>query len=209
MSQDLERRLLEMERRLGRLDAQERPMANEGAAFPTAGLYTGRRFFRTDRGIEYYYDGTRWLSTEILCMPPGETRILGSATGTGSTGVVYLSTFPKTPGIATASQPGIWIVDIQARILTLTTLNSTNYWVLTVQSNGGSGADTHWTQNSYYEYSPGNFTVAGTTYDYQSGELDSADQPAADQTILFFSIAKNNAPGNWGGNVIIYYRLVG
>lgn len=33
-----------------------------GTAFP-ASPTTGDRFFRTDRGIEYYWDGTRWLST--------------------------------------------------------------------------------------------------------------------------------------------------
>lgn len=35
---------------------------NAGTAFPTAA--TGDRYFRTDRGREYYYDGTRWLTVQ-------------------------------------------------------------------------------------------------------------------------------------------------
>lgn len=36
-----------------------------GTAFPaTPGV--GDRFFRADRGIEYYYDGTRWLSMQLF-----------------------------------------------------------------------------------------------------------------------------------------------
>lgn len=36
----------------------------EGTAFPSSPR-TDERFFRTDRGIEYFYDGTRWLSTQL------------------------------------------------------------------------------------------------------------------------------------------------
>jgi hypothetical protein len=35
-----------------------------GTAFPGSPT-TNQRFFRTDRGIEYYWNGARWLSTEI------------------------------------------------------------------------------------------------------------------------------------------------
>jgi hypothetical protein len=37
---------------------------SSGTTFPTLPS-TGQRFFRTDRGIEYYWDGTRWLSLQI------------------------------------------------------------------------------------------------------------------------------------------------
>jgi hypothetical protein len=38
-----------------------------GTTFPVS-PDTGTRYFRTDRGIEYFYDGTRWLSTQVLSM---------------------------------------------------------------------------------------------------------------------------------------------
>lgn len=38
---------------------------SSGTSFPGSPA-TNDRFYRTDRAIEYFYDGTRWLSTEIL-----------------------------------------------------------------------------------------------------------------------------------------------
>ncbi len=35
-----------------------------GSSFPATPA-TNDRYFRTDRGIDYYYDGTRWLSTQL------------------------------------------------------------------------------------------------------------------------------------------------
>lgn len=39
-----------------------------GTAFPGSPA-TGDRFFRTDRGMEFFYDGTRWLTTQIYEYP--------------------------------------------------------------------------------------------------------------------------------------------
>lgn len=36
-----------------------------GTSFPGTPA-TNRRFFRSDRGIEYFYNGTRWLSTQLF-----------------------------------------------------------------------------------------------------------------------------------------------
>ncbi len=36
---------------------------NSGTSFPTAA--TGDRYWRTDLGMEFYYDGTRWLSVQL------------------------------------------------------------------------------------------------------------------------------------------------
>ena len=38
-----------------------------GTSFPSSPA-TGIRFYRTDRNIEYFYDGTRWLSTQLFEM---------------------------------------------------------------------------------------------------------------------------------------------
>ncbi|HVH49970.1 MAG TPA: hypothetical protein VM760_08870 [Sphingomicrobium sp.] len=38
-----------------------------GTSFPSSPA-TGARFTRTDRNIEYFYDGTRWLSTQLFEM---------------------------------------------------------------------------------------------------------------------------------------------
>jgi len=40
-------------------------LPGKGAAFPGSPA-TGDKFYRTDRHIEYFYDGTRWLSTQLF-----------------------------------------------------------------------------------------------------------------------------------------------
>lgn len=39
--------------------------ANNGTVFPSSPS-TNDRFFRVDRGLEYFYNGTRWLTTEVF-----------------------------------------------------------------------------------------------------------------------------------------------
>jgi hypothetical protein len=36
-----------------------------GSSFPTSAS-TGQRFWRSDRNLEYFYDGTRWLTSQIF-----------------------------------------------------------------------------------------------------------------------------------------------
>lgn len=47
-----------------------------GASFPGSPA-SGDRFYRTDRNIEYFYDGTRWLSTQIHSASLGRQDIFG------------------------------------------------------------------------------------------------------------------------------------
>lgn len=39
--------------------------ATSGTVFPSSPA-TGQRFFRTDRHLEYFFDGTRWLTTQLF-----------------------------------------------------------------------------------------------------------------------------------------------
>lgn len=52
-----------------------------GNAFP-ASPSAGDRYYRTDRNIEYYYDGARWLSTQLfeMSLVPGRTLNPNGAT---------------------------------------------------------------------------------------------------------------------------------
>jgi hypothetical protein len=52
---------------------------NSGTSMPTAA--TGDRYWRTDLGMEAYYDGTRWLTTQLLTVPfPPKTVLDGTST---------------------------------------------------------------------------------------------------------------------------------
>lgn len=50
---------------VGFLQSNSLPL--KGTAFPTSPV-TDQIFYRTDRRIEYFYDGTRWLSTQLFTL---------------------------------------------------------------------------------------------------------------------------------------------
>lgn len=69
-----------------------------GASFPVTPVASDV-FFRTDRGEEYFYDGTRWLTTQLYTAD----NILQNAS-------VDTTTYLVTPELAVSD---IWLVDIQ------------------------------------------------------------------------------------------------
>lgn len=52
-----------------------------GTSFPGSPA-TGDRFYRTDRNIDYFYDGAQWLSTQIFTINGGEPATV-AATAAG------------------------------------------------------------------------------------------------------------------------------
>lgn len=54
-----------------------------GTSFPSA-PGTNDRFYRTDRNVEYYYDGTRWLSTHLFTLIFANQESLNPVSATGS-----------------------------------------------------------------------------------------------------------------------------
>jgi len=54
-----------------------------GTSFPGSPT-TGDKFYRTDRNIEYFYDGTRWLSTQIFTLEIGVSDVVQPRSVTSS-----------------------------------------------------------------------------------------------------------------------------
>lgn len=98
--------------------------AAEGTAFP-ASPATNDRFFRTDRGIEYYYDGTRWVSITLY------NDIIDSVAGLAATDT------PQRPGVAWAGTYDLWLVDFYETFFISggTALSASHKWVTTVVKN--------------------------------------------------------------------------
>lgn len=59
--------------------------AEAGSAFPSS-PYTGRRFFRTDLGMQFYYDGSQWLSTQVFTCNVGFTALSSLSATTANVG---------------------------------------------------------------------------------------------------------------------------
>lgn len=67
---------------------QHGPVASDypkkaSAVFPSSPT-TGDRFFRTDRAIEYYYDGSQWLSVHLMACHMSTSAILQGTNGSGT-----------------------------------------------------------------------------------------------------------------------------
>jgi hypothetical protein len=126
---------------------------NASTSFPTA--TTGDRFFRTDLGQEFYYDGTRWVSTQVhksqLLMVAGSTV---TTTETGD----LTSTLAATKGATKTSSPSllggsnIWLVDHRVTFIVNsggTALGASHKWVgtFTTRDSTATLLTTHATVN--------------------------------------------------------------
>jgi cytoskeletal protein CcmA (bactofilin family) len=96
-------------------------------SFPGSPL-TNQRCFRTDLGLEYFYDGTRWLSVQIFSvaltlLPSTRTGNSLSATTTN----VLIGPHPD-------NSSDVYITTIVGVGAVQTTNNSTNYWQMTART---------------------------------------------------------------------------
>jgi hypothetical protein len=165
-----------------------------GTSFP-ASPYTNQMFFRTDRGLEYYYDGTRWLSQRLQ-------HILNYAVGI---------TFPATVTATTVLRGGrpdstydMYLETAVIRALTNTTLDVTNNWTITLNRQDSVNA----------------LTSLGTVNTFQTGRVAGSPylntitvNAALTLTQAYnFSVdlTKNAAPGTLGfDSMVLNYRLIG
>lgn len=166
---------------------------NAGTSFP-ASKATGDRYFRTDLGIEAYWDGTRWLSTQIeRCSFMGgvivDTGFNGAAINAGRQAVPWKGTY------------GLYILQMDCYIIVQTTTNSSNKW--TIKFNWADATDSD--------------TQLGSTQDTGS---DTADRNTYHSTVvnavlstnavqLKFRLDKSGSPGACTGAAASFsYRLV-
>lgn len=102
-----------------------------GVAFPD-GHVAGRRRFRTDLGMEFYDDGTRWLSTELH-----HERINVSTSG----GLSASSTDRAVPPCGIGMS--IYVEKVTWRTTLAATSDASNYWSFgfnVISDAGGSTA---------------------------------------------------------------------
>lgn len=159
-----------------------------GTSFPGSPA-AGDRYYRTDRGIEYYYDGTRWLSTQVFLHPFGSLDNQ-SATATALTG----------RGVLWGPTYDCWVVNVRFWILVSGTNNGTSYWSFACDK-----VDTAGTLSSV---ASGNTSAdAGST---QLQKVVSVGALLGTSTVrIQLTITKTSAPGNCYAAGSIEYRLVG
>jgi hypothetical protein len=97
-----------------------------GTSFPGSPT-TGDKFYRTDRNIEYFYDGTRWLSTQLFVQQLGNTDSLLPFTATSG---VFQSRMVNP----WAGKYSIYIEELVSWYL----LVGAGNWTVTVKENTGT-----------------------------------------------------------------------
>lgn len=171
------------------------PVANllgAGVAFPAQPAWgTVRPFLRTDRGIEYRYDGTRWLSTELYSFPIP----LAAA---------FLPISATTPALLRAPWPaagiyGTWLEDVVTSFFVAggTALSASHKWVGTLVD-GGSG-----TLIATVNIDAGALSTWRNIVTAVNGTIGSASF----ETDMTWT--KTGTPGNLYVVVALHYRLVG
>lgn len=134
-----------------------------GSAFPASPL-DGDRFFRTDRGIEYFWSSSvgRWLSTELFVLQGP----LAEAYTTAGAGEFHRSGLPIESG------QDVYIVSMTNVAMVQTTNNGTNYWSVNLYKHDGT-ASTLIVPFTTSAYAPGTYNrwtitigqiIAATTY---------------------------------------------
>lgn len=168
-----------------------------GTAFPVSPA-ANQRFFRTDRGIEYFWNGTYWLSTGDFPVP----LTLGTSISTATTSFGEMS-YPKTIY-------SLYLESIEVAFQVATTFNATNYWNLYSAANSGAGALIFYTAIPTWETG----RLAATTYPANitintavNSILVADTNPA---TFKFFVGKDVGSPGQitvYGSTM--WYRLIG
>jgi len=100
---------------------------NAGTSFPGSKA-TNDRYFRTDLGLEFYWDGTRWLSTTLYELP-----LVWGVNESGQTN--------KTSAIA--NDLAAYLVDAFVTWYVATTNDGSKYWTFQFFSTAGSNTDTN------------------------------------------------------------------
>jgi hypothetical protein len=102
-----------------------------GIAFPS-GPITGDRFRRTDRNMDYVYDGTQWLSADVFILPMGAWA--NSATYTITISATTAAVHRGIVSVAGDLATDIWLEAVESVnfIAGGTALSASHKWVATI-----------------------------------------------------------------------------
>lgn len=162
---------------------------NGGTSFP-ASPATGDRYWRSDLGLEAYYDGAQWLSTTLFDINPGS---LIAVTVTG------VQTF-RIP-TRTKSTYSIYVEKWIFTTFVATTNDGSNCWVTALEK-----LDTANSATSVVTQSTSADTVS--TWTNHEVSVGVAFSPATNPALRINVTTKTGSPGSLTAAVGLVYRLI-
>jgi hypothetical protein len=164
---------------------------SEGTSFPVSPS-TDDKFYRTDRNILYYYDGTRWLSVQVF----RETFFSSdNANPTGSESA-SLGGWSTRQG-----DNGIYVVSLDATTLVVTTNDGSNYWPVEFKRINQ--------ENSATALGSFNTSAHTATNWYDTSVAIGAVLDSGVRLVTCATGTKTGTPGNIWVYPCIVYRLIG
>ena len=161
------------------------PAGTTNPASPAA----GDRFFRTDLGLEIYYDGTRWLTSQLFY-----NNAIDGDSGRSSDGAQYEADIRYSSYV-----PYFTRVDIDTYVDT--TNSGSHYWTVVV--GGIEMAD-----DSAFTILTFN-TSADSPDAYVSHSSASLTQPTGDENdLLYIGITETGTAGDINIGCVTYYRYI-
>ena len=162
---------------------------NAGTSFP-ASKATGDRYWRTDLAMEFYWDGTRWVSTQLF------------HTGYSHINSISASTLFFCP-VYNVGERDIWLVDATWSYFNAGTQDGSKYWTLVI-ARRGSGDGTY--QTVATPLSGAGYATTATWY-RESAALGVA-LAMSDADAMAVYPTKVSTPGNLTGAAGFTYRII-
>ena len=163
---------------------------DEGTSFPVSPS-SGDKFYRTDRNLLYYYDGTRWLTTTLYVATP----TLADA------GTPPYSASPGTHGyLAVDPTYDMYLVALEGTTGIFGTNDASNYWTIGLDRRNAGNTNNNITSCNTSGDTASNWTT-------HSQAIDAV--LTAGSKILIFTHAKTNGPANLYVTSRLTYRLIG
>jgi hypothetical protein len=166
---------------------------NSGTSFPTA--VTGDRYWRTDKGLEFYYDGTRWLSTHLFAIVMPNWNETTSGTSVTTTGTLRCGIPPAAGGTDWYIVDGTLDFDVNGG----TALGASHNWVVTFAKNDVNVSPT---TISTYTINSGSSSVLRSITNSINALLGTAS------FMLEITATKTGTPGNLIHWFTFTYRVV-
>lgn len=165
---------------------------NSGTSNPTA--TTGDRYWRTDLGMEVYYDGTRWLTTQIF-----RDNLIGAAgLAENASASTSLARIPTWSGLSYD------IYALHAHVMMMTpaggTLNGSHFWTFEVLKYNATGTNSVIATRGNSADTAGNWTTTAIAIN--------AVVTAASGVMLYAQATKTGSPNGLYCSASITYRLV-
>lgn len=172
------------------ITARTQNAAGAGVAFP-ASPTTGDTYWRTDRSLSYFYNGTRWLTTNQYVFAVSEVEVFTPMTSTRA-GIAR--------GALSITPYDFWAETFSFTSYTQATNNSTNYWTVGIDCLAPTGSPV-WSISGDTKLDTATYW---TGHDIAIGQLTGANASG-----FQLNITKVGTPGGVYPSACVRGRLVG